>query len=90
MLDGTDRVTFEDVYVLAENAAVILCGVDGNVVGIPRRRLLPGTEIAAREDHGTLVLERAFAELLHLLPASRRTAAGHATRRPAVGAVRAR
>ena len=87
---GAPNISLEDVYVLAQNDAVILCGVDGNVVGIPRRRLLPGTEIAAREDHGTLVLERAFAELLHLLPASRRTAAGHATRRPAVGAGRAR
>ena len=92
MMDGTDRVTFEDVYVLAQNDAVILCGVDGQVVGIPRRRLLRGSEIAARSDHGTVVLERAFAEMLHLLPASPSTAAGNAnaTRRPALGGGRAR
>jgi hypothetical protein len=90
MLDGTDRVTFEDVYVLAQNDAVILCGVDGKVVGIPPRRVLPGSEIAARRDHGTLVLERAFAEVLNLLPANRMTASGNITRRPAVSAGRAR
>ena len=91
MMDGTNRVTFEDVYVLAQNDAVILCGVDGQVVGIPRRRLLPGSEIAARSDHGTVVLERAFAEVLHLLPpVTAGSVKGGATRDPRAGAGRAR
>jgi hypothetical protein len=68
MLDGTDRVTFQDVYVLAENDDIVLCGVNGQVVGIPRRRLLPGSKIAAREDRSTVVVERALARFLHLLP----------------------
>lgn len=68
MLDGTNRVTFQDVYILTRNDAGVLCDVNGKVVCIPHRRLLPGSEIAAGGAHGTVVLERVFAQVLELLP----------------------
>ena len=68
MLDGTHRVTFQDVYVLARNDAGVLCDVNGKVVCIPSRRFLPGTDIADGGAHGTVVLERTFAQVLELLP----------------------
>jgi len=68
MMDGTHRVTFHDVYVLARNEAGVLCDVNGKVVAIPCRRLLPGTEIADGGAHGTVVLERTLADVLELLP----------------------
>ena len=70
MLDGSDRVTFQDVYVLAQSDAVLLRGFTGKVMGIPRGRLLHGTEIPSVRggEHSTLVLERTYALARGLLP----------------------
>ena len=63
-----EPVTFEDVEVLAHNALVLLCRVNGKLVGIPPRLLLPGSTIAPHAPRGTLVLARALARDLQLIP----------------------
>jgi len=62
MMDGTDRVEFHDVAILAQNERVVLCRVQGEVVGIVQLRLLPGTVISEGSDDGTPVVTRAVAE----------------------------
>ena len=51
-----DGVEFADVYVLSADQYVITCGVGGRVVPVRVGSLLPGTEIAAADDRGRLVL----------------------------------
>jgi hypothetical protein len=41
--------------------------VDGKVVAIPPRRLLPGSDVRQRANAGMLVLTRESAEMLGLL-----------------------
>ena len=67
MMDGTDRIEFRDVAILAQNEHVVLCRVHGKVVSIAHPRLLPGTVISEPGDHGTLVVTRAVAEKLGLV-----------------------
>ena len=66
-MDGKDRIEFQDVAILAQNDRVVLCRVAGKVVSIAHLRLLPGTAISERGDHGTLVVTRDVAEKLGLV-----------------------
>jgi hypothetical protein len=66
-MDGKDRIEFHDVAILAQNDRVLLCRVHGKVVSIAQLRLLPGTMISERCDHGTLVVTRDVAEKLGLI-----------------------
>jgi hypothetical protein len=67
MMDGTDRVEFLNVEVLADNPLVLLCRVNGSLVSIALGRLLPGTTVRQCGDRGTLVLTRELATLLGLV-----------------------
>jgi hypothetical protein len=67
MMDGTDRIEFHDVAILARNEHVVLCRVHDKVVSIDHRRMLPGTVISERGDHSTLVVTRHVAENLGLI-----------------------
>jgi len=66
MIDGTQRVEFPDVEVLAATDFVMRCRVAGRFVGVPALRTLPGTEIAHRGDRGQLVLPLDLAKKLGL------------------------
>ncbi len=61
MMDGSDRVTFDDVQVL------LSCRVGRKFVWVPPRRMLPGTSIARAGDRGRLVLSREVALNLGLV-----------------------
>lgn len=62
MMDGTNRIQFPDVEVLAGGAALYLrCRIGDQIVRIPSMRRLPGTTIGWPGDRGVLVLEREFA-----------------------------
>lgn len=67
MMDGTHRIEFHDVAILARNECVVLCRVRGKVVSIAHRRMLPGTVMSEGCDHGTLVVTRTVAENLGLV-----------------------
>jgi len=64
---GVNLVELQNVELLNYNGDVLLCRVDGRVVAIPPRRLLPGSEVRQRGNAGTLVLTRESAEMLGLL-----------------------
>jgi len=66
MADGSDRVEFTNVEVLAANQHVLVCRVAGKLVSIPPGRLLPGSAIQRQGDIGTLVLTREVAEAFAL------------------------
>jgi hypothetical protein len=67
MMDVTARVEFPDVEVLADNPLVLLCRVNGKLVNIAPRRMLPGTTVRQCGDRGTLVLTRKRATILGLV-----------------------
>jgi predicted aspartyl protease len=67
MMDGTHRIEFHDVAILAMNERVVLCRVHDKVVRIDHRRMLPGTVISERGDYSTLVVTRDVAENLGLI-----------------------
>ena len=67
MMDGSNRVEFRNVEVLARNQHVLVCLVAGKLVSIPPGRLLPGSTIRQQGDIGTLVLAREVAEAFKLL-----------------------
>jgi len=66
MMDGSDRVTFDDVEV-ASDGVILSCRVGKKVVWVPPRRMLPGTTVARRGDRGRLVLSREVALNLGLV-----------------------
>jgi hypothetical protein len=61
MIDGSDRVTFENVEVISADDLVIMCEVGDKVVGVPPQQMLPGSLISRAGDRGLLVLARATA-----------------------------
>jgi hypothetical protein len=67
MMNGADRVEFPKVEVLADNQRVLLCRVNGKLVSIEPGRMLPGTTVGERGDHGALVLTREIARTLGLV-----------------------
>lgn len=66
MMDGTRRVTFEDVEVITGDLA-LWCRVNGTIVAVPRLGILPGSQIRRAGDRGRLVLAHDVAEHLELL-----------------------
>ena len=66
MVDGSDRVTFDDVEV-ASDGVILSCRVGKKVVSVPPRGMLPGTTIAHTGDRGRLVLARELALNLGLI-----------------------
>jgi len=66
MVDGSDRVTFDDVEI-ASDGVILSCRVGKKVVWVPPRRMLPGTTIARTGDRGRLVLSREVALNLGLI-----------------------
>ena len=68
MVDGSNRVTLDDVEVTNDGGGIILsCRVGKKVVWVPPRRMLPGTTVARRGDRGRLVLSREVALNLGLV-----------------------
>ena len=67
VIDGSDRVEFEDVDVFACSDIVILCRINGKDVAVTPRTMLPGTQVARTGDRGRLVLSRAVAVDLELV-----------------------
>jgi hypothetical protein len=65
MMDGANRVEFDDVEVISDGI-ILSCRVGRSIVWIPLRRMLPGTTIARRGDRGRLVLPREVAINLDL------------------------
>jgi hypothetical protein len=66
MIDGSQRVTFENVEVVRRGDLVAICRVGMKVVAVPPRRMLPGTTILTA-DRGRLVLSRELALNLGLV-----------------------
>jgi hypothetical protein len=66
MIDGTQRVEFADVEVLASTDFVMRCRVARKFVGVPALKTLPGTDVARRGDRGNLVLPLEIAQKLGL------------------------
>jgi hypothetical protein len=61
MMNGADRMQFPHVEVVDADGWKLRCRVGDKVVGIPPRRLLPGTTVGRAGDIGMLVLERTLA-----------------------------
>ena len=66
MIDGSQRVAFDNVEVVRRGDLVVMCRVGIRVVGVPPRRMLPGTTIWQPGDDGCLVLPRQVALKLGL------------------------
>jgi hypothetical protein len=68
MMDGSHRAEFSNVEVLNANDVVMMCRVGVKVVGIPPRRMLPGTTLVPYVGAtGTLVITKEMALNLGLL-----------------------
>ena len=67
MVDGSDRVAFDDVEIMSDRGIVLSCRVGQKVVWVPRQRVLPGTTIERAGDQGRLVLSRWLAISLGLI-----------------------
>jgi len=61
MMDGSDRVEFDDVHVFASSDVVILCSINGKAVAVTPDTVLPGTQVSRIGDRGRLVLPRRIA-----------------------------
>jgi len=67
MMDGSDRVAFQDVVVIRRTDLLVMCRVGMKVVAVPPRRMLPGTTISGTGALGQLVLSREMALNLGLV-----------------------
>jgi hypothetical protein len=70
MIDGSQRVEFEDVQVLGMSDLLMMCQIGDQIVKVPSLQILPGTTISGHGDHGRLVLPRRVAIGLGLVPRS--------------------
>ena len=61
MIDGPDRVTFDNVEVISATDLVVMCQVGDTVVGVLPPQMLPGSLISRAGDRERLVLSRATA-----------------------------
>jgi len=61
MVDGSQRVEFDDVEVIRDTSLILMCRVGMKLVAVPPLRMLPGTTIARMGDRGRLVLSRELA-----------------------------
>jgi hypothetical protein len=64
MMDGSQRVEFQDVHVVA---AAMLCRIGSDIVEVSPRYILPGTTVWGQGDKGRLVLTRELAITLGLV-----------------------
>ena len=67
VIDGSRRAEFDGVEVVRGTDLILMCRVGAKVVGVPRRRMLPGTTIAREGDCGRLVLPHEIALNLGLI-----------------------
>ena len=67
MVDGSQRVEFDDVEVIRDTSLILMCRVGMKLVAVPPLRMLPGTTIARMGDRGRLVLPREVALNLGLV-----------------------
>jgi hypothetical protein len=67
MIDGSQRVEFEDVHVLGMSDLVMMCQIRGQIVKVPALQILSGTTISGHGDRGRLVLSRELAITLGLV-----------------------
>ena len=64
-------VEFMDVEVLKADELILLCRINRKVVGVPTKRLMPGTTIGLHAGaSGRIVISRELALNLGLLPSS--------------------
>ena len=61
MIDGSDRVTFDNVEVISATDLVVMCQVGDKVVGVLPPHMLPGSDVSRAGDRGRLVLARSTA-----------------------------
>jgi len=61
MIEGSQRIELDNVEVVRDTERILTCRVGTKDVGVPRRRMLPGTTIARRGDRGRLILTRELA-----------------------------
>ena len=64
---GSLQVELDNVEVVRETDLVLMCRVGERVVGVPPRRMLPGTTVWRRGDRGRLILPREVALNLDLV-----------------------
>jgi len=67
MISGSLQVELDNVEVVRETDLVLMCRVGERVVGVPPRRMLPGTTVCRRGDRGRLILPREVALNLDLV-----------------------
>lgn len=68
MMSGMKRAEFADVEVLKADELIVLCRIGQKVVGVPTRRLLPGTTLTAEAGAtGRLVISHEMALNLGLI-----------------------
>jgi hypothetical protein len=53
VIDGSDRVTFEDEEVTSDRGIVLSCRVGAKVVWVPRHRVLSGSTVSRTGDRGS-------------------------------------
>ena len=64
-------VEFMDVEVLKADELILLCRINRKVVGVPTKRLMPGTTIGLHAGaNGRIVISRELALNLGLLPST--------------------
>jgi len=61
MIDGSERVEFENVEVISATDLVVMCQVGDKLIGVLPPQMLPGSLISRAGDRGRLVLSRATA-----------------------------
>jgi hypothetical protein len=68
MMDGSNRAEFSNVEVMNANHLIVMCRVGAKFVGIPPRRMLPGTTLVPHAGaKGRLVISHEMALNLGLL-----------------------
>ena len=67
MTDGSPQMELDNVEVVSDAELVLMCRVGKTVVGVPPRRMLPGTTVWRRGDRGRLILPRELALNLGLI-----------------------
>jgi hypothetical protein len=58
MIDGTQRVQWDNVHAIREAGRFLICRIGTRLIGVTVRWMLPGTTIERAGDWGRLVLPR--------------------------------
>jgi hypothetical protein len=61
MIDGSERLEFDNVEVIRSDGVTATCRVGERIVAVPWRRMLPGTGLVQTGDRGRLILAREVA-----------------------------